>query len=456
MPVARIFTVHPERTDALSRQLKSQGYTVEVVPPDTAVGSPAELEIDFEIWPEESVLEHAAELAEELHTDVAVAPGLALSRTEDAPSQPASSTVQAPQDNAPMPAVELAQPETAQVEQTTAASATPGSFAEPMSVAPMTPQIDRTRAVRQERDLEPDQVYFAPEQHEPNYDMGAPVTQDIMSSQTARAGLVAEMWDSLRHAAMELSERWRIWLAERNAQQEERLLELTQRKTLAQERANELQVARQAASARLQELVRAGGTEPAPAPASQEEDVPPIATFPLPEPRESWLRRQASWFRRTLLSRHYSPQVQAILTGVAAMTALFVLGMAIASFRPRPALSNSLDHPYKGVTVQTGGATVAPTKPPATKSATTTPRPSPAVRTSPATGKQSPAHRTGSTQNLGDDVTVKRLPPPAKARSNPSQSGGDASVKHMSAQTSKPAPKNTQQTGLKRISDLDN
>jgi hypothetical protein len=75
MPLARIFTRHPERTAALSSQLQEQGYTVEVVSPDQAYLSPADLEIEFEICERADVLERAAGLAEELQADVAVAPG---------------------------------------------------------------------------------------------------------------------------------------------------------------------------------------------------------------------------------------------------------------------------------------------------------------------------------------------------------------------------------------------
>jgi hypothetical protein len=143
--------------------------------------------------------------------------------------------------------------------------------------------------------------------------------------------------------------------------------------------------------------------------------------------------RVNEWWRM-LLGRRYSPQVQAILTGVAAIMALFVLAMAIASLRPRPALSNSLDTNYKGVTVKTGGATVtpAPAKSPAT-------RPSPVVvRNAPNTGKQSPAHRDGNAvpQSDSGDVTVRRLKGQAPAP--------------------KPAAKNTPQSSMKRITDLDN
>src|SRR5262249_4259392 len=76
MPLARIFTHHPERTAALSSQLQEQGYTVEVASPEQAHLPPADLEIEFEICERADVLERARDLADELQADVAVAPGV--------------------------------------------------------------------------------------------------------------------------------------------------------------------------------------------------------------------------------------------------------------------------------------------------------------------------------------------------------------------------------------------
>ncbi|HEY5030614.1 MAG TPA: hypothetical protein VIK39_19585 [Candidatus Angelobacter sp.] len=76
MPLARIFTRNPERTADLSSQLKQQGYSVEVAHPDQANLAPADLEIEFEICERADVLDRAADLANELGADVAVAPGI--------------------------------------------------------------------------------------------------------------------------------------------------------------------------------------------------------------------------------------------------------------------------------------------------------------------------------------------------------------------------------------------
>src|SRR5690242_17171968 len=88
MPLARIITLYPDQTAGLFRQLKSQGYTVEIVSPEDLVNRPADLEIDFEVAPARQALDRAAELATHLNSDVAVAPGLQTSAWQSTPVQP--------------------------------------------------------------------------------------------------------------------------------------------------------------------------------------------------------------------------------------------------------------------------------------------------------------------------------------------------------------------------------
>src|SRR5215472_15467417 len=95
MPLARIFTHHPERTAALSSQLQQQGYTVEVAGPNQTNLAPADLEIEFEVCERADVLERAAGLADELQADIAVAPGVMQSEPpiiEDVPVHAAAVT----------------------------------------------------------------------------------------------------------------------------------------------------------------------------------------------------------------------------------------------------------------------------------------------------------------------------------------------------------------------------
>jgi hypothetical protein len=90
MPLARIFTHHPERATSLSEELQQQGYQVEVRNPDQIHLAPADLEIEFEVCDRADVLERAASLADELQADVAVAPGvLQPARQSAAESLPA-------------------------------------------------------------------------------------------------------------------------------------------------------------------------------------------------------------------------------------------------------------------------------------------------------------------------------------------------------------------------------
>jgi len=468
MPVARIFTVHPERTDALLKQLESEGYSVEIVRPESTA-APADLEIDFEIYPEEHALDRAAELAEHLHADIAVAPGVELSRRE-AVEQPATKSLEPLPAPAPQPAAPTAQIEApVQLE-----ASAPGlvrqadtSPAQPVASPPKKEDVSVPPAVwmaaagpvRQQpqaiaRDTaarEPERASIQRSNEEPADLFAATVESDSRAQKALRS--LAAAWDAARHLGHEYKQRLDLRMAEIKAERQRRLLELEKRKAALQERANELQAARDAASARLQELLRERGGEPAAAPAIPEDAVsaPTVAAQQDGQPASpgaaSWPTQLSLW-----LGRRRAPQTQAILTGVAAMAALFVLGLALASFRPRPALSNSLDHPYQGVTVQTGGVTI---KPSASPHAGNTPRPSPAVRGPEAAGKQSPARKAapGKRTKFGDDVTVQQFT--RKSSGGGAGTGaGDVTVRKM--QQPKPAPKSTPQAGLKHISDLDN
>src|SRR3954454_24190007 len=105
MPLARILTRNPERTADRSSQLKQQGYSVEVARPDQANLSPADLEIEFEVCERADVLDRAADLANELGADVAVAPGILRMPPKEAeePVVPIMYGSTAPQPTAPQP-----------------------------------------------------------------------------------------------------------------------------------------------------------------------------------------------------------------------------------------------------------------------------------------------------------------------------------------------------------------
>src|SRR5436305_15139602 len=104
MPLARILTRNPERTADLSSQLKQQGYSVEVARPDQTNLTPADLEIEFEVCERADVLDRAADLANELGADVAVAPGI-LQMSPKPAAEPIMYGSTAPQLGAPEPVV---------------------------------------------------------------------------------------------------------------------------------------------------------------------------------------------------------------------------------------------------------------------------------------------------------------------------------------------------------------
>ena len=117
MPLARILTRNPERTEELSSQLKQQGYSVEVARPDQTNLAPADLEIEFEVCERADVLDRAANLANELGADVAVAPGI-LQMSPKPAAEPIMYGSTAPQLAPPEPVVPqqiIAQPATENV-----------------------------------------------------------------------------------------------------------------------------------------------------------------------------------------------------------------------------------------------------------------------------------------------------------------------------------------------------
>jgi hypothetical protein len=452
MPVARIFTVHPERTVTLSKQLESEGYSVEIVRPESP-HTPADLEIDFEVWPEQRALYRAAELAERLHADVCVAPGLDLNRPEPAKDQ--ASSAQALPVEAQSPAATPATPSEVKtpapelVHQEAATSApTPGPPTEDISVPPAVwlaaagPSRQPESISTEVTGREAGQTSGA---EQPLADAPALITESPTIAEKARQAL-STAWNAARELCREYKQRLDLRRAEFKAARQQRLLELEKRKAAAQERANELQAAREAASARLQELLRERGGEPAAPPASQTEAA--IAPATPAQPSGLPAMSQSSLWRDALLSwlgSRRAPQTRAIVAGAAAVTALFALGLVFASFRSRPPLSNNVDHPNQGVTVKTGGVTLKPEAP-----AQTTPRPSPAIRSSRSVpAKASSARKAArvTETDFGDDVTVRHFTRSSKS--------GDVTIRHFGPQKPKPQAKSTPQGGLKHISDMD-
>src|SRR5438067_13306697 len=76
MPIARILTRFSEDAAALSGQLQSLGYTVEIAAPDEPHNTPADLEINLERCPAGAAFSRAEQLAQSAGADVFVAPGI--------------------------------------------------------------------------------------------------------------------------------------------------------------------------------------------------------------------------------------------------------------------------------------------------------------------------------------------------------------------------------------------
>ena len=573
MPLARILTRNPERTEDLSNQLKQQGYSVEVARPDQANLGPADLEIEFEVCERADVLDRAADLATELGADVAVAPGIlrmppkpaaepvmygstapqpaapeikeaepVLSRKIEAEPETAmlaesrpttgrvqerdperdfeaafapviempttaqtSEVVDAPvMEHEPLPPVAFLedlpateppaaspilddQPEVHYAEAHPAEQAVvhpivfpePPRAADPMPyLAQLTPFSGRTN--RAEKAAEEGQQHAEPavRPYSQIPERGKKVLQDgaRVAAQTwaGALALAASTKASVRDHFQEYRKRAQVRSAEARAEHAARLLDLEQRRAEAHQRAAELEIAREQAAARLMELVRQREPglpaervreqmpfEPiAPAQSQQAQsmyerlhaqgrkhEVPPVAVS-KPEPDVKPVR-SAITATPLALWRSIHPPLRPILTGAAAVSALFIMGIVLGLFHSRPPLASTSTHPSNGVTVQTGapsGVTVQTGSPkqqaaqPAavpqakpqpgqsagtqTQAAGTVAKPSPRVRQARLVAEQ-------SEKEIGDDVTIRHYSRPVPTQ-KPKQSGQQAGLKHFS------------------------
>ena len=493
MPLARILTRFPEQAGALSEELRQHGYTVEFSSPELAGRGPADLEIDFEICAEPDALSRAAELAAQLHADVAVSPAAVgqaehyaaeperNAAAEAVPAEPvlAQESIAAGEptgrdegtfvSEAGMPSIAEAAlahdigheipPEYAeQVAQSQAAAATP--FDDELEIARAAAE---DKAVLEHREDVAEPLIESESSSERARELVADARKKSAAALQRAAVAVGELWGSARDAAQEFweaarqraqeyHERSEISRAERGVDRQQKLLELEKRRAMAQERAAELEAAREAAAARLQELLRERGALTAAQPAP-----PPVAPAPASLPTKAgvfsrgWL---AGKVRFSLPSTH-RPHVEAVLMGVAAACLLFVVGLAVASFHAGPAISGSLNQPLpNGVTVQSGGVTVQAGAPAAPAASSTTAPPAAVARTRPP-AKPAPAVRQRSSAS---DVTIRNFP---AARPSPRHAGGadrvadDVTIRHFGAQPSPPA-QSAPRAQLRHYSDLDN
>jgi hypothetical protein len=278
--------------------------------------------------------------------------------------------------------------------------------------------------------------------------------------------------DTVRDQFRVYKKRAQVRSAEQRAAQAAKMLDLEQRRAEAQQRAQELEEARIAASVRLTELLqqRAPGlqeqslrdqsqlehglwersTYAHSVPKSKEETRREAATVAAstksapPVPPASKSASAAIKTTPAALWSKVTPPFRAVLTGAAAVSALFIMGIALGVFHSHDPLANPANHAaasnsattQRGATAQTGETVpVASAKPqPGTES-------QPAAQTVAKT--QSPAKPSPRVQraaqlasqqvetNIGDDVVIRRFSRPVPTQ-QPKQAGQQAGLKHFS------------------------
>ncbi|MGZ4867030.1 MAG: hypothetical protein ACXV7C_07380 [Candidatus Angelobacter sp.] len=288
--------------------------------------------------------------------------------------------------------------------------------------------------------------------------------------------LAASTKASVRDHFEEYKKRAQVRSAEARAAHAARLLDLEQRRAEAHQRAAELELAREQAAARLVELVRQ--REPGLPAERSRESMPLEESAPAPsQPSQSFYERPPVQDRRREvppvvaskrepaaksaraamtatpieLWRGINPPLRAVLTGAAAVSALFIMGIALGLFHSRPQLASTPDRSSPGVTVQTGGVTVpaAPAKPQAAQPIAGTPQAKPQPG-QPALSKQAQAANVaGPSPRVGQAHLV--------AQQSEKQIGDDVVIRHFSRPVPTQKPKQAgQQAGLKHFSDLEN
>lgn len=496
MPLARILTCFPEHAVTLSDELRRRGYTVEFSSPELAGKAPADLEIDFEICPEPDALNRASELAEQLHADVAVSPGV-VHYQEPHTTEPIADVA-----GESVPVAEPSSAEwwhgiTAAEEPVRPAELGMSESAEPLPIEPTLATDNWQNFVadseqHHSQNVPPAETAFDDElqiaraaQDNTAEHRAEPIAPSLQSARAservseiaARAGeksaaalqaagtaagalwasarhWAAEFWASARQRSQEYSERFEVRKAEMRAERQQKLLELEKRRALAQERAAELEAAREAAAARLQELLRERGalTEAQPAPPQKI-----AAAVPAKSPARPGFFNREIFARkvRIPLMRSYQPQMEAVLVGVAAACLLFVVGVAVASFHTRPAISNSLNQPSSsnGVTVQGGssGVTVKAGNPGVTLT------PNPATRSTAVSPTQSATKPSAAVRQRSgpSDVTVRNFPSSSRA-SGSNRVSDDVTIRHFGGGATNPPAQSGPRAELKHYSDLDN
>ncbi|HSK43802.1 MAG TPA: hypothetical protein VLA83_07945, partial [Candidatus Binatia bacterium] len=309
----------------------------------------------------------------------------------------------------------------------------PPRAADPMPyLAQLTPFSGRANRTDAEREARPETIAPVRRQDSHIPERGKKVLQDgaRVAAQTwaGALALAAATKASVRDHFEEYRKRAQVHSAEARAEHAARLLDLEQRRAEAHQRAAELELAREEAAARLMELVRQ--REPGLPPERVREQMPfepaapsqsqPSQSFYAPPPVQERRRavppvaaskkepvspvRAAITATPMELWRGVNPPLRAVLTGAAAVSALFIVGIALGLFHSsRPPLASTATHPSSGVTVKTGvqsgGVTLqtgpAKVQPAAAASAQAKPQPGEQAQSAGTAAKPSPRVRQG-------------------------------------------------------------
>jgi len=366
MALARIFTHYPQQATELSDELQERGYTIEVLSPEQTPATPAHLEIQLEACEPSNILRRAEELASQLHADIAVAPGaLAVSTPQEEP------------DSSPI-----------------------AIAPEPIPTA-IKPAVQPAALENEPRNCEPAEVVSPAHEAGPAGEVGATLGDF--------AAAAREFLSSARAGFRDCLEQARILAAEARARHQERALELERRRAEVRQRALTVENARRALAAYLLQWRR------------EYPDILPDAGSPS-APTAVRAAHGKTW--RLRISKG-----EAALAVAVSATALFVAGLAVASFhsQPVPAAKPQVAQQPSGVSLPEPQA-----KPPSPQ------RPSPATRDAatpqPASARvthHQVAHRKRDSRS--EDLVAR-----------------DVVIRHFKA--AKPTP--TPQTGWKHFSDL--
>jgi len=348
-------------------------------------------------------------------------------------------------------------------------------------LTPFSGRTNRTDAAGEERQQNASPAVRPPSQIP---ERGKKVLQDgaRIAAQTwaGALALAASTKASVRDHFQEYRKRAQVRSAEARAEHAARLLDLEQRRAEAHQRAAELELAREQAAARLMELVRQ--REPGLPPERVREQMPFEPAIPAQnQPSSSYYQRPPLQDRRReappvaafrkeppvsparaaitatplALWRSIHPPLRPILTGAAAVSALFIMGIVLGLFHSRPPLASTATRPSNGVTLQTGAQTAGVTL------QTGTPKQPAAQPAAVPQAKPQPGQSAPATQAQAAATVAKPSPRVRQARLVAEQSekqiGDDVTIRHYSRPVPTQKPKQSgQQAGLKHFSDLEN